>query len=78
MENTHKVKTSDKWFGRLLVLFGIIVFPSVMIYLEVNNVDTENMFITGLGLVTIAALFIAVFAFIAAIFIKLIRLLFGK
>ena len=62
----------------MIFLAIITLFPAVMIYLSINGIDTGEAFQKLLGFITIGAIVVAVVAFVAAILIRLFKLLFGK
>ena len=79
MDKTHSKKSfKDQLKEGLLFLAIIIGFSTLMISLSINGVDTGAAFQKVFGLITIGAVVIAVFAFVAAVVIRLISLLFGK
>tara|TARA_Y100001934_G_scaffold253600_1_gene318749 strand:+ start:532 stop:783 length:252 start_codon:yes stop_codon:yes gene_type:complete len=83
MDNTQQLvdensKEPRTWLGRFVV-FGAILLAIIFFGMAVTGaVNPDDFFAQVFGLIFIAAVFIAVFAFVAAIVIRLFKLLFGK
>ena len=73
-----KKSLKEQFVEAMIFLAIITLFPAVMIYLSINGVDTGEAFQKLLGFITIGAILIAAVAFVAAVVIRLFKLLFGQ